>query len=86
MKPMLLQLHFYLPPAKGQGWEIMKSLLCACMCVCACVLLTQFYLNVYVSFIYENIFSRFAGNVYSCENMFAKNFILILKKQHGHHC
>ena len=30
VKPMLLQLPFYLPPAKGQGWEIMIIPYCVC--------------------------------------------------------
>ena len=35
---MLLQLHFYLPPARTvQGWEIMKHLPCMHVCVVVCV-------------------------------------------------
>ena len=30
MKPMLLHLYFYLLPAKGRGYNIMKYLLCMC--------------------------------------------------------
>ena len=41
-KPILLQLHFLSPLAKGFGWEIMKCLPCMCVgfmreCVCYCI-------------------------------------------------
>ena len=32
-----------------------------------------------ISFIYEDIFTKFAGNVYGYENLSLKNFSLILK-------
>ena len=60
---MLQQLHFYLPPAKGQGSEIIKHLPYMCLCTRACVRLSRFYINLYISFIYEDIFIKFAENV-----------------------
>ena len=42
---------------------------------------------IYLSpaFIYEDIFPKFAGNVYGYKNLSLKNFSLILKKQNGRH-
>ena len=70
--PMLLQLYFYLPPAKAGVGEIMKHHLY--VCVHACVRLSHFYINLHVSFIYQDIFTKFAENVYVCENMSIKKF------------
>ena len=67
---MLLQLHFYLLPAKGQGWEVVKYLLC----VRSCVHLPHFYINLYISFIYEDIVTKFAENVCGYENISVKTF------------
>ena len=39
----------------------------------ACVYLSHFYVNLYVTVIYEDIFTKFAENVYGCENMSVKN-------------
>ena len=79
---MLLQLDFYSPLAKVRvGREKKPSLLvcmhaCLCMCMCA---LSYFFTNLYVTFIYEDIFTKFAENVYGCKNMSVTNFVLILK-------
>ena len=52
--------------------------------VCVCSFVT-FYTNLYSSFIYKEIFTKFAGNVYGYENM-SENFCLILNKnQNGRH-
>ena len=47
---------------------------------------------IYISFIHENIFNIFAGNVYGCENISVQNFSLMAKKdfnlvskQNGHY-
>ena len=50
-------------------------------CVHACVHLSYFLINLYIAFIYEDIFSKFAENVYGCENMAVTNFVLILKNK-----
>ena len=54
----------------------MKCLLCvrACMLVVvhACVHLSYFVINLYIAFMYEDIFTKFAENVYGCENMSVK--------------
>ena len=47
--------------------------------------LSHFYINLNISFIYKDIFTKFAGNVYGYENMSVQNFGLILKKQNGRH-
>ena len=52
------------PFGQGQGWEIMKCVPCGCVCVRAhaCVCLSHFYINIY-----QDILTKFAENVYSCE-------------------
>ena len=50
----------------------------ACMHVRVC--LSHFYINLYISFIYEDIFTKFAENVYGCENMPVKILYSFLKK------
>ena len=47
-----------------------------CMCMCEYVCLSHFYIKVYISLIFENIFSRFAENVYGCENRSVKSLVL----------
>ena len=46
--------------------------------VCMCAFVT-FYINLYISFIHQDIFSKFAENVDGCENMSMNNFVLILR-------
>ena len=52
---------------------------CVCMHVCVVTFLNQTLYRIY------NIFTKFAENDIGCENMSVKNFVLILKKQHGWH-
>ena len=49
------------------------------MCVHTCVCLSHVYINLYVSFIYEDIFTQFTENVYGRENMDVNKFVFILK-------
>ena len=49
------------------------------VCVYACVCFSYFLINLYITFIYEDIFTKFAENVYGCENMSVTNVVLILK-------
>ena len=44
----------------------------------ACVRLSHFYINLYISFIYEAIFAKFA-EIFMAVNTSVKNFVLILK-------
>ena len=44
-----------------------------CLSVCC--------INLNISFVYEDIFTKFAGNVYRYENLSLKNFSLILKNK-----
>ena len=48
-----------------------------CMHVCIVIFLHQPFVSH--SFIYEDIFTKFAENVYGCENMPVKILLLILK-------
>ena len=54
-------------------------------CMCACVRLSvrssRFCINLNISFIYEDVFTKFARNVYGYENLSLKNFSLILKNK-----
>ena len=58
---MLLQLHYYLPLAKGWAWQSIKRFF-----VYACW--SHFYINLHISFISEDIFAENVGN----ENMSVK--------------
>ena len=72
---------YYLPPAaKGLGREIIKRLPYVCASVCPSVHSSHFYINLNISFIYKDIFSKFAGNVYGYKNMSAKFW-----PQNGHY-
>ena len=52
-----------------------------CLCVCACMCtLSHFKIKLYILFSYEYIFTKFAENVYGCENMSVKNDFTSLKK------
>ena len=73
---MFLQLDFYPPLAKAGVGMIMKCLPCMHACMFAFVI---FLINLYIAFIYENVFTKFAENVYGCKNMSVTNFVLILK-------
>ena len=50
-------------------------------CVHLSVRLTRFCINFNVSFLYKDIFTKFAGNAYDYENMSLQNFSLILKNK-----
>ena len=42
---------------------------------------SHFYINLNISFIYKDIFTKFAGDVYGYNNMSMQNFGLILKNK-----
>ena len=42
---------------------------------------SRFCINLNISLIYEDIFTKFAGNVYVYDNLSLKNFSLILKNK-----
>ena len=42
---------------------------------------SHFYISLYISFIYEDIFTKYAKNVYVSENMSVKKFGLVLKNK-----
>ena len=61
----------YLPPAaQGRGWGTIKRLPYVRPSIC----LSNFYINLNISFIYKDIFTKFAGNVYGYENLPVQNF------------
>ena len=59
----------------------MPSTQCMCDGVHECVCPSLFYINLNISFIYKDIFTEFAGNVYGYENLSVQNFGLILKNK-----
>ena len=46
-----------------------------------CIRASRFYININISFIYKDIFTKFTGNIYGYENMSVQNFDLILKNK-----
>ena len=50
-------------------------------CVCASVRSSRFCINLNILFIYKDIFTKFAGNVYSYENLSLQNFSRIWKNK-----
>ena len=73
--------HIYLlPAAEDHGGEIIKHLPYMRASVCLSVRLSRFYINLNILFIYKNIFTKFAGNVYGYENLSVQNFGI-----NGHH-
>ena len=73
---------YYLPPAaEGHGREIIKRLPYVRASVRSSVRSSRFCINLNISFIYEDIFTKFAGNVYGYENLSLKNCSLILKNK-----
>ena len=51
------------------------------LCMRACVHLSLLCINLYILFIYEDIFTKFAENVYGYENVSVKSFFLILNNK-----
>ena len=83
---ILIWLHIGLlsPTCGRRPWSgDYKNAFCTCMhpCVHECVRSSRFCINLYISFIYSFIFTKFAGNVYGYENLSLKNFSLILKNK-----
>ena len=52
----------------------MNPLLCMHACLHACVRLSHFLIKLYISFSYEDIFTKFVKHVYCCKNMSVKNY------------
>ena len=59
----------FLSAAEGHGREIIKRLPYMRPSVCPCICSSHFYINLNISFIYKDIFAKFAGNVYGYENL-----------------
>ena len=75
---MLLQLDFYSPLAKATLGDYEMPSLCVWVDGCACMCVSShFKVKLYIVFIYEDIFTKFAENVYGCENMSVKKFVPI---------
>ena len=72
-----LSIYYLSPVAEGHGREIIKRL----PSVRPSVRSSCFYINLNISFIYKDIFTKFAGNVYGYKNLSVQNFGLILKNK-----
>ena len=66
-----------LSPACGRGWEIIKRL----PSLRPSVRSSRFCINLNISFIYKDISTKFAGNVYGYGNLSLQHFSLILKNK-----
>ena len=64
--------------------EILKPLPYVRVCIRPSIHSSGFYINLNILFMYKDIFTKFADNVYGYENMSVQNFGLILKTK-GHH-
>ena len=74
--------YYLSPAAEGRGWEIIKRLPYVCAYIHVSVRRSsRFCINLNISFIYGDIFTKFAGNVYGYENLSLKKFNLILKNK-----
>ena len=66
---------------EGRGREIIKRLPSVRPSARPSVRSSRFCINLNISFIYEHIFTKFAGNVYGYKNLSLKNFSLTLKNK-----
>ena len=74
--------YIYLSPAGGQRpWLGYYKTPSVHACVHACVCSSRFYINLNTSFIYKDIFTKFAGNVYDYTNLSVQNVGLNLKNK-----
>ena len=56
--------------------------MCVRTCIRTCVRpFVMFCINLNISFIYKDIFTKYAGNVYGYENLSLQNFSLIWKNK-----
>ena len=67
--------------SEGSGQDIIKCLPHMHLFVCLSVHSSRFYINLNISFIYKDIFTKFAGNVYGYKHLPVQNFGLILKNK-----
>ena len=85
-KPINLNLnvldYWLLSPACGRRpWSGDYKMLSVRPCVRTSVRSSRLCINLNISFIYEHIFTKFAGNVYGYENLSVTIFSLILKNK-----
>ena len=73
--------YYLLSAAEGRGRGIIEHLPYVRTCMRPSVRSSRFCINLNISFIYEDIFTKFAGTVYGYENLSLKNFSLILKNK-----
>ena len=70
---------YYLPLAgEGHGQGIIECLPNVRPCI---RLFVTFYINLNISFIYKDIYTKFAGNVYGYDNLSVQDFGLILQNK-----
>ena len=66
-------LYYLMPAAEGRGQKMPSVHACVQECIC----LSRFYINLNISFIYKDLFTKFAGNVYDYKHISVQNFGLI---------
>ena len=69
--------YYLLPVAEGRCREIIKFLPSVRASVRPSIRSSRFCINLNISFIYKDIFTKFAGNVYGYENLPVQTFSLI---------
>ena len=74
---LFLCIQEFLSPASGRSRDIIKCL----PYMHVSIRQSHFYINLNISFICKDIFTKFEGKVYGYENMYVKNFGLILKNK-----
>ena len=67
------QIYFYLPPVTKGDYKTPS--------IHASICSSHFCINLNISFIFKDIFTEFAGNVYGYKNLSVQNFSLILKNK-----
>ena len=73
---------YYLPPAaESRSREIIKRLPYVRVCMRLSARSSHFHINLNISFIYKDIFTKFAVNVYGYKNLSVQNFGLIFKNK-----
>ena len=82
---LLKKLHTHSAYIEAKCQEIINRLpnmhVCVRESVCPSVHSSRFYIKLNISFIYKDIFTKFAGNIYGYENLSLQNFSLILKNK-----
>ena len=81
MASFLEDCHLLSPACSRRLWSGDYKMPSVRACICKSVHSSRFFINPNISFIYKDIFTKFAGNVYGHEKLSLQNFSLILKNK-----